>query len=135
MLNPRHGTWKHSFQFTVKVLLPQLLDTFDYRECLGQVFSIANLKTMAPTGDDIHELVAKLEARVKELEAKVFKYEGGTPSATKDGQSIRMILMGPPGAGESIYCLMCLCLSRLCLSLLDPINTTSARCGTPPVNG
>ena len=115
MLNPRYGTWKHSFQFTVKVLLPQLLDTLDYLECLGQVFPIVNVKTMAPTGDDIHELVAKLEARVKELEAKVFKYEGGTPSATKDGQSIRMILMGPPGAGEFTSCLMCLCLSRLCL--------------------
>jgi len=65
---------------------------------------------MAPTSDDIHELVAKLEARVKELEAKVFKYEGGAPSSTKDGQSIRMILMGPPGAGKSR-----LCISRLCL--------------------
>jgi replication-associated recombination protein RarA len=70
---------------------------------------------MAPTNDNIHELVAKLEARVKELEAKVFKYEGGAPSSTKDGQSIRMILMGPPGAGKSRLCLSRLCIPRLCL--------------------
>jgi hypothetical protein len=65
---------------------------------------------MAPTSDDIHELVAKLEARVKELEAKILKIEGGasTPAA-RDGQSLRMILMGPPGAGKPL-----LCSSRLC---------------------
>lgn len=70
---------------------------------------------MAPTSDDIHELVAKLEARVKELEAKVLKYEGGAPSSTKDGQSIRMILMGPPGAGKSRLSLSRLYIPRLCL--------------------
>lgn len=90
-----------SFQFTIKVLLPQLLDTFDYRDCLGQVFPIANFRTMAPTSDDIHEVVLRLEARVKELEARLLKSEGLAPSTTKDGQSIRMILMGPPGAGKS----------------------------------
>jgi hypothetical protein len=70
---------------------------------------------MAPMSEDIHELVAKLEARVKELEAKVLKYEGGAPSTAKDTQSIRMILMGPPGAGKSALCLSRLCLSCLCL--------------------
>lgn len=54
---------------------------------------------MAPTSDDVHELVAKLEARVRELEAKVLKFEGGASTPAADGQSLRMILMGPPGAG------------------------------------
>lgn len=115
LLNPRFSTLKLSLQSTIKVLLPQFPDTFDYRDCLGQVFPIAKFKTMAPTSDDIHELVAKLEARVKELEAKVFKFEGGAPSAAKDGQTIRMILMGPPGAGKSRHCQARLCISCLCL--------------------
>lgn len=68
---------------------------------------------MAPTSDDVHELVAKLEARVKELEAKILKIEGGPPTAAKDGQSLRMILMGPPGAG-----MLCLIPSWLCISCL-----------------
>jgi len=66
---------------------------------------------MAPTGDDIHELIALLEARVKELEARLLKTEGGAPSAARVGQNIRMVLMGPPGAGKlsvaSLSCLLC----------------------------
>lgn len=56
---------------------------------------------MAPTSDELHDLVAKLEARVKHLEQKLLESSGGSPRPTGDGQSIRMILMGPPGAGMS----------------------------------
>ncbi|KAH6670056.1 adenylate kinase 1 [Halenospora varia] len=57
---------------------------------------------MAPIGDDkvqsLHDIVQKLESRVKELEDKLIHAQGGPkPSAT---ESIRMILMGPPGAGK-----------------------------------
>jgi hypothetical protein len=132
MLNPRYRTWKSSLQFKIKVLLLQLLDTFDYRDCLGQVFSIAKSKAMAPTSDDIHEVIAKLEARVKELEARLLKTEGGAPSVAKDGQSIRMILMGPPGAGKSLHCLSRLCDSCLCLPLL--CRSTQPWCGLQPLS-
>lgn len=50
---------------------------------------------MAPTSDDLHDLVRKLEARVKELEARI---ESGTKSALSV-PGVRMILIGPPGAG------------------------------------
>ena len=56
---------------------------------------------MAPTSDELHDLVAKLEARVKQLEQKLLESAGGAPKPAGDGQSIRMILMGPPGAGMS----------------------------------
>jgi len=51
---------------------------------------------MAPISEDLHELVSKLEARVKQLEDRI----AGGPKSTADGQGIRMILMGPPGAGK-----------------------------------
>jgi hypothetical protein len=133
MLNPRFTTWNPSLQFTIKVLLPQLLDIFDHRDCLGQVFPIAKLKTMAPTSDDIHDVVAKLEARIKELEARLLKSEGGAPSTTKDGQSVRMVLMGPPGAGKSSHCLSRLCVSCLCIPCFVDLPNLCAIFN--PVNG
>jgi adenylate kinase len=56
---------------------------------------------MAPIGDDavqsLHDLVNKLESRVKELEDRLQNASGGSKQ-TADG-GVRMILMGPPGAG------------------------------------
>ena len=57
---------------------------------------------MAPTSDEVIDTlkstVDKLEARVLELEGKL---KGEAPSNTgSDG--MRMILMGPPGAGKII---------------------------------
>jgi adenylate kinase len=56
---------------------------------------------MAPIGDDavqtLQELVNKLESRVKQLEDKINHAQGGTKHTPDEG--IRMILMGPPGAG------------------------------------
>lgn len=55
---------------------------------------------MAPIGEKdvqgLTDLVHKLELRVKELEDKLTHASGGPKPAT-DG--VRMILMGPPGAG------------------------------------
>jgi adenylate kinase len=55
---------------------------------------------MAPikdeTVDTLKELVNKLEARVKQLEEKI---QHGGSGAAPAAESIRMILMGPPGAG------------------------------------
>ncbi|KAF5876075.1 putative adenylate kinase protein [Botrytis fragariae] len=57
---------------------------------------------MAPIGDDasqtLHDLVNKLESRVKELEDKLAHAAGGP--APSPSESVRMILMGPPGAGK-----------------------------------
>jgi hypothetical protein len=61
---------------------------------------------MAPITEDLHELVAKLEARVKDLEAKLFETGGAEKKST---DSVRMVLMGPPGAG------MFDCYMRRCL--------------------
>lgn len=62
---------------------------------------------MAPIKDDtvdaLKDLVHKLESRVEQLEAKLQHAEGG-PVARKsksNTESIRMILMGPPGAGTT----------------------------------
>jgi adenylate kinase len=56
---------------------------------------------MAPiketTVNDLKELVAKLENRVRELESRLG--DGGLKSRTPK-ETMRMILMGPPGAGE-----------------------------------
>jgi adenylate kinase len=56
---------------------------------------------MAPIGDDavksLQDLVNKLESRVKELEDRIQHASGGTKHTAVEG--IRMILMGPPGAG------------------------------------
>ncbi|KAG4434351.1 adenylate kinase [Cadophora sp. M221] len=57
---------------------------------------------MAPIGEgtvqSLHELVNKLESRVKELEDKLSHAQGGTKHTPAEG--VRMILMGPPGAGK-----------------------------------
>jgi adenylate kinase len=56
---------------------------------------------MAPIGDDtvkaLQDLVNKLESRVKQLEDKLTHAQGGTKHTSEEG--VRMILMGPPGAG------------------------------------
>lgn len=54
---------------------------------------------MAPTSEDLHELVNKLEARVRQLEDKLHEATGGAPKPAGDSKGVRMILMGPPGAG------------------------------------
>lgn len=50
------------------------------------------------TADGLRESVRKLEARIKELESKIEHFGTGTPHSPPEG--VRMILMGPPGAGE-----------------------------------
>lgn len=56
---------------------------------------------MAPiredTVNDLKDLVAKLESRVRQLEERLG--EDGVKSRSPS-QTMRMILMGPPGAGE-----------------------------------
>jgi adenylate kinase len=56
---------------------------------------------MAPIGDDtvqtLQELVNKLESRVKQLEDKLTHAQDGSKHTPSEG--VRMILMGPPGAG------------------------------------
>jgi len=56
---------------------------------------------MAPikdeTVDSLKDLVNKLETRVKQLEEKI--QHGGSGAAPAANESVRMILMGPPGAG------------------------------------
>jgi len=56
---------------------------------------------MAPikdeTVDALKDLVNKLETRVKQLEDKI--QHGGSGAAPTASESVRMILMGPPGAG------------------------------------
>lgn len=56
---------------------------------------------MAPiredTVTDLKDLVAKLELRVRQLEDRL---GGDGAKARTPSQSMRMILMGPPGAGK-----------------------------------
>lgn len=56
---------------------------------------------MAPLGDELVDklkgTVDKLEARVAELEARLHGKPAGSSAPAEDG--MRMILMGPPGAG------------------------------------
>ena len=66
---------------------------------------------MAPITDEtVHTLqdtIAKLESRVHQLESKLGGGDGSSGKAIPSGPSVRMILMGPPGAGErrrSHYC-------------------------------
>ncbi len=127
MLNPRCSNGKHFSSVYIKTFsFRRSLIHFTIVLALVRSFSIAKLETMAPTGDDIHELVAKLEARVKELEAKVLKYQDGAPNAAKDGQSVRMILIGPPGAGKTCHCLPRLCAACLCLPLFTDLPSLDA---------
>ncbi|KAI4132600.1 MAG: hypothetical protein LQ341_006250 [Variospora aurantia] len=53
------------------------------------------------TVDSLRDLVHKLESRVQQLESRVDGSGGGSGQQTKrDGSSMRMVLMGPPGAGK-----------------------------------
>jgi hypothetical protein len=69
---------------------------------------------MAPIGDDtvkaLQDLVNKLESRVKQLEDKLTHAQGGTKHSPEEG--VRMILMGPPGAGMFSRSLCCQHTSR-----------------------
>ena len=64
---------------------------------------------MAPISDDtveaLRDTIHKLESRVQQLEAKLGHSDGSssTGSSKKPLQSVRMILMGPPGAGLSSH--------------------------------
>jgi adenylate kinase len=55
---------------------------------------------MAPIGEgtvqSLQDMVNKLESRVKELEDKL---QGASGGAKPSSEGVRMILMGPPGAG------------------------------------
>lgn len=56
---------------------------------------------MAPISENLHELVEKLEARVKDLENRLHIQAGDAQSKINTADGIRMILMGPPGAGTT----------------------------------
>jgi hypothetical protein len=47
--------------------------------------------------DDLKNTVHKLEQRIAELESRLSGHGGSSAAAQ---ESVRMILMGPPGAGE-----------------------------------
>ena len=59
---------------------------------------------MAPITDDtveaLRDTIRQLESRVHQLEAKMGGGDGSS-QPKKGSKSIRMILMGPPGAGKS----------------------------------
>ena len=63
---------------------------------------------MAPTKDEtidtLRDTIQKLESRVHQLEAKLNPASIDAPSREKSrsSQSVRMILMGPPGAGTEM---------------------------------
>ena len=85
---------------------------------------------MAPikdeTVDALRDLVNKLESRVEQLEAKLEQADGG-PVARKskaNTEGIRMILMGPPGAGKNV--LNALDIARILRSLIDVGKGTQA---------
>ena len=62
--------------------------------------------------DDLKNLVQKLEMRVSELEAKLTGGDGSSASSS----SMRMILMGPPGAGtlHNLGCFGICCWALTC---------------------
>ena len=59
---------------------------------------------MAPITDDtvetLRDTIRKLETRMHQLEAKMGGNDGSHPSSNL--ASVRMILMGPPGAGNKL---------------------------------
>lgn len=61
---------------------------------------------MAPITDDIvndlTSTIRKLESRVHELEARLNGSSGGGSGGANPLNSMRMVLMGPPGAGGCI---------------------------------
>ena len=86
-----------------------------YRGCpyLGFVRHLASVfkvwidrtgTTMAPITDEtvltLQDTIAKLESRVHQLESKLGGGDGSSGKAAPSSKSIRMILMGPPGAGK-----------------------------------
>lgn len=58
---------------------------------------------MAPTGDNdiqsLKEMITKLELRVGQLEQSLSVAEAKADVSKKDG-GVRLILIGPPGAGR-----------------------------------
>jgi len=50
--------------------------------------------------DELKKLVSRLESRIEQLESKITGHGGS--SASEDG--MRMVIMGPPGAGM-LFCL------------------------------
>jgi adenylate kinase len=48
--------------------------------------------------DELKSTVSRLEQRIVELENRLSGQGGSAPAASQE--SVRMILMGPPGAGE-----------------------------------
>lgn len=98
----------YSISFTLKTCETFSLNPLHSTICIFWINSVhlsgllsPNQFKMAPIGDDasqtLHDLVNKLESRVKELEDKLAHAAGGPAPSTSEG--VRMILMGPPGAG------------------------------------
>lgn len=55
--------------------------------------------------DELKSTVHKLEQRIAELEGRLSGHGGGSSTAQ---ESVRMILMGPPGAGAlAALCTIC----------------------------
>ena len=65
------------------------------RPILPHTFTMAPLQDSSV--DDLKNTVARLESRIAELESRLGGASAAKPSVT---DSVRMILMGPPGAGE-----------------------------------
>lgn len=84
--------------------LTRQLSLFTTRQssCPGQAVLALYTGTMAPTSDEIVDTlkgtVEKLEQRVLELESRL---QGKVSGGSSTGTNMRMILMGPPGAGTS----------------------------------
>lgn len=61
---------------------------------------------MAPTPEDVIDslksTVDKLEARVAELEGRLKGSAGSSSSPNSGSDGMRMILIGPPGAGKRV---------------------------------
>lgn len=64
---------------------------------------------MAPILDEVVDAlkqhIARLEGRIQELEGKATGLEGkatGHKASSDKADGVRMVIMGPPGAGESI---------------------------------
>jgi adenylate kinase len=72
---------------------------------------------MLPSRDELEELVRDLQARVKQLEERL----DGSPKPVGDGKGLRMILMGPPGAGMH---LSFLCISKITFVVISSLLST-----------